>query len=49
MGQVLHGCAKTTKAVRKAIQNSQESSKQLAKKYGINPKNCFEMEEKKVL
>jgi hypothetical protein len=25
MGQILHGCATTTKAVRRAIQNSQES------------------------
>ena len=27
MEQVLHGCAKTTEAVRRAIQNSQESQK----------------------
>ena len=27
MGQVLHGCAKTTEAVRRAIQDSQESLK----------------------
>jgi hypothetical protein len=26
MGQILHGCATTTKAVRRAIQNSQEPS-----------------------
>ena len=38
MGQILHGCAKTTKAVRYAIQNSKESLKSLAKKYSINPK-----------
>ena len=38
MGQVLHGCAKTTEAVRRAIQNSQESLKILSKRYGINPK-----------
>jgi transposase InsO family protein len=38
MGQILHGCAKTTEAVRRAIQNSQESLKTLAGKYGINPK-----------
>ncbi|UUO28605.1 hypothetical protein DCG74_15645 [Bradyrhizobium sp. WBAH42] len=25
MGQILHGCATTTEAVRRAIQNSQES------------------------
>jgi transposase InsO family protein len=38
MGQVLHGCATTTEAVRRAIQHSQESLRQLAKRYGINPK-----------
>ena len=38
MGQVLHGCATTTEAVRRAIQHSQASLRQLAKRYGINPK-----------
>ena len=38
MGQVLHGCATTTKAIRRAIQNSQESLRALSKRYGINPK-----------
>lgn len=38
MGQVLHGSASTTAAVRRAIQNSQESLRALAKRYGINPK-----------
>jgi hypothetical protein len=38
MGQILHGCAKTTEATRRAIQNSQESLRVLARKYGINPK-----------
>lgn len=38
MGQVLHGSATTTAAVRRAIQNSQESLKVLATRYGINPK-----------
>jgi transposase InsO family protein len=38
MGQVLHGCATTTEAVRRAIQHSQESLRSLAKRYGINPK-----------
>ncbi|OAJ33278.1 hypothetical protein A0O36_02530 [Piscirickettsiaceae bacterium NZ-RLO1] len=36
MGQVLHGCARTTKAVREAIQNSQESLKKLAVRYNLN-------------
>ncbi len=38
MGQVLHGCATTTEAVRRAIQHSQESLRALAKRHGINPK-----------
>jgi transposase InsO family protein len=38
MGQVLHGCATTTEAIRRAIQNSQESLRTLAKRYGINHK-----------
>ena len=36
MGQVLHGSATTTEAVRRAIQNSQESLRALSKRYGIN-------------
>jgi len=38
MGQVLHGSATTTEAIRRAIQNSQESLRGLAKRYGINEK-----------
>ena len=38
MGQVLHGSATTTEAVRRAIQDSQESLRSLARRYGINPK-----------
>ena len=38
MGQVLHGSARTTEAVRRAIQHSQESLRALAKRYGINQK-----------
>ena len=38
MGQVLHGCARTTAAVRRAIQSSQESLIALAQRYDINPK-----------
>lgn len=38
MGQVLHGSATTTEAIRRAIQNSQESLRALAQRYGINPK-----------
>src|SRR5215510_6841895 len=38
MGQVLHGCATTTEAIRRAIQHSQESLRALSRRYGINPK-----------
>jgi transposase InsO family protein len=38
MGQVLHGSATTTEAVRRAIQHSQESLRALAGRYGINQK-----------
>src|SRR4051794_18619215 len=38
MGQVLHGSARTTAAVRRAIQQSQASLRSLAKRHGINPK-----------
>jgi transposase InsO family protein len=38
MGQVHHGGATTTAAVRRAIQHSQESLRVLARRHGINPK-----------
>lgn len=38
MGQVLHGSARTTAAVRRAIQDSQASLSKLASHYGINAK-----------
>ena len=38
MAQVLHGIARTTQAVRRAIQRSQESLQILAKRLSINPK-----------
>ena len=38
MGQIHHGSATTTAAVRRAIQHSQESLRVLAKRHGINPK-----------
>jgi transposase-like protein len=38
MGQVLHGSATTTEAIRRAIQHSQESLRALSKRYGINQK-----------
>ena len=47
MGQVLHGCAKTTEAVRRIIQNSQESLKVLSKQYAINPKTVAKWKKRK--
>ena len=38
MGQVLHGSARTTPAVRRLIQQSPESLQSLATRHGINPK-----------
>ena len=37
MGQVLHGSATTTEAVRRAIQRSEESVSALARRHGISP------------
>ncbi len=38
MGQVLHGSATTTHAVRAAIQRSTASVAKLSRTYGLNPK-----------
>src|SRR5215212_2647503 len=38
LGQVLHGSARTTAAVRRAIQHRQESLRVLARRHGLNPK-----------
>lgn len=38
MGQVLHGSARTTPAVRRSIQQSAESLQSLAARHGVNPK-----------
>ncbi|CAA9489033.1 MAG: Mobile element protein [uncultured Sphingomonadaceae bacterium] len=38
MGQVLHGCATTTHAVRAALQRSKAPLKELAAQHGLNPK-----------
>src|SRR6202046_2425134 len=47
MGQVLHGSATTTVAVRRAIQHSQESLRALAKRYGVNPKTIAKWKSRK--
>lgn len=46
MGQVLHGSATTTEAVRRAIQHSQESLRALAKRYRINQKTVAKWRER---
>ena len=38
MGQILHGSAATTHAVRAAIQRSKASIAELSRTYGVNPK-----------
>jgi len=38
MGQILHGTATTTHAIREKIQNAEESISELASLYNINPK-----------
>ena len=38
MGQILHGSATTTHAIRAAIQRSKVTAKALAERHGINPK-----------
>jgi transposase InsO family protein len=41
MGQVRHGSATTTHAVRAAIQRSKASAKELSRTYGVNPKTVL--------
>ena len=41
MGQVFHGSAKTTHAIRGELQRSQASVANLAKRYGINEKTVL--------
>ena len=38
MGQVLHGCATTTHAVRAALQRSKAPLQELAAQHGLNAK-----------
>jgi len=47
MGQILHKCAKTTQAMRRDIQNSQESLMILSKRYGINIKTAAKWRSRK--
>lgn len=41
MGQVLHGSATTTHAVRAAIQRSKASIQELSARHGVNPKTVM--------
>ena len=41
MGQVLHGSARTTAVVRRAIQRSEESLRALARRHGVNQKTII--------
>ena len=47
MGQVLHGSATTTEAIRRAIQHSQESLRAVANRYGVNPKTVAKWRSRK--
>jgi transposase-like protein len=46
MGQVLHGRATRTEAVRRAIQSSQANIRTLAQQYGINPKTVVKWKQR---
>lgn len=49
MGQTLHGSARTTQAVRRAIQHSQLSLATLAQRHGINPKTVAKWRKRTVV
>jgi hypothetical protein len=49
MGQVLHGSARTTEAIRRAIQHSQASIRTLAERDGINPKTVSKWKKRQSL
>ena len=49
MGQVLHGSATTTEAVRRAIQQSQASIRDLAGRFGVNPKTIAKWKRRTVV
>ena len=47
MGQILHGSARTTAAVRRTIQHSQESLSKLAERFDLNPKTVAKWKRRK--
>ena len=49
MEQILHGSATTTAAVRRAMQDIQESLRVLATRYGINPKTVAKLRKRQTV
>ena len=49
MAQVLHGSARTTQAVRRAIQRSKESLQTLANRHGLDPKTVAKWRKRSTL
>ena len=49
MGQVRHGCATTTYAIRAAIQRSQVSTAALSRELGINPRTVAKWRKRKTV
>ena len=49
MAQVLHGSARTTQAVRRAIQRSEESLQTLANRHGLDPKTVAKWRKRSTL
>jgi transposase len=47
MGHILHGCARTTAAVRRDIQESKESIAKIAERFNINPKTVVKWRSRK--
>lgn len=47
MGQILHGSARTTAAVRRTIQRSQESLSKLGERFDLNPKTVAKWKQRK--
>ena len=49
MAQIRHGSARTTQAVRRAIQRSQESLQTLANRHGLDPKTVAKWRKRSTL
>ena len=47
MGQILHGSAKTTHAIRGELQRSKASAAQLAERFGVNEKTVLKWRKRK--